>query len=186
MWQLVVVDTIARWNAVVLRDEPGDWNTRKIVEQRQDGFTDGSADVFEVDIDAIWTGGGQARGKVRGTMIDRGVEAKLVLHERAFLRATGDANRSRAAELSELSNEGPDRTAGRSDDHGFSRLGFANHAHTAVRGEPRHAEHAETGRDRRGSRIELAKARAGHDGVRPPSGWREDDVALDVVGMVRG
>ena len=79
--------------------------TRKIVEQRQHGFPDGSADVLEVNVDAVCTCRGQSRRKIGGAMIDRGVEAKLVLHEGAFLRAAGDADGSRAGELGELSDE---------------------------------------------------------------------------------
>src|SRR6185295_14104511 len=44
---------------------------------------------------------------------------------------------------------------------------------------------AETGRDRRRSRIELAKARAVRERVRPPSRSREDDVTFDKGGIVR-
>src|SRR5262249_20875227 len=113
----------AVWDAVVLRNEPRDRNARKIVEQRQHGFPDGSAEVLEVDIDAAWAGGRQSRRKIRGAMIDRGAEAKLVLHEGAFLRAAGDADRSRASELRELADERSHRTAGRGDDHGLSGLG---------------------------------------------------------------
>src|SRR5216683_4823387 len=86
------IPAVARWDAVVLRNEPGDRNACKIVEQRQHGFPDGSADVLEVDVDATWTCSGQSRRKIGGAMINRGVEAKLVLHEGAFLRTAGDAN----------------------------------------------------------------------------------------------
>jgi len=99
------IRTVARWDAVVLRNEPGDRNACKIVEQRQHGFPDGSADVLEVNVDAVWTCRGQSCGKIGDAMIDRGVEAKLVLHEGAFLRTAGDADGSRAGELGELSDE---------------------------------------------------------------------------------
>src|SRR5262249_4523370 len=138
----------------------------------------------KVDIDAAWAGGRQSRRKIRGAMIDRGVEAKLVPHEGAFLRAAGDADRSRAGELCELSDQRPDRAAG-GDDHGLSGLGLADHAQAAVRGEPRHSEHAEPGRDRRRGRIELAQARAVRERVRSPSCSREDDVTFHIRGIVR-
>src|SRR6266542_4450181 len=118
-------------------------------------------------------------------MIDGGVETKLVLHEGAFLRAAGDADRSRAGELRELANQRPDRTAGRRDDDGFAGLRLADDAEAAIRGEPGHSQHAETGCDRRSARIELAKARAVLERVRSPSCSREDDVALHIRGIVR-
>src|SRR6267142_3227400 len=179
------IRTVARCDAVVLRNEPGDRNACKIVEQRQHGFPDGSADVLEVNVDAVWTCRGQSCGKIGDSMIDRGVEAKLVLHEGAFIRAACDADGSRAGELTELSDQRPDRAAGRGDHHGFSGLRLADHAQAAVRGESRHSEHAETGRDRHSGRIELAKARAVRERVRPPSCSREDDVTFDICGIVR-
>ena len=48
---------------------------------------------------------GQSRRKVGGAMINHRVEAKLVLHEGAFLRAAGDAHGSRAGELGKVSHE---------------------------------------------------------------------------------
>src|SRR5881409_3712184 len=64
------IRTVARWDAVVLRNEPGDRKSTRIVEQRQHGFPDGSADVLEVDVDALWTGRGQSRRKIGGAMIN--------------------------------------------------------------------------------------------------------------------
>src|SRR5256712_124115 len=179
------IRTVARWDAVVLRNEPGDRNACKIVEQRQHGFPDGSADVLEVNVDAVWTCRGQSRRKIGGAMIDRGVEAELVLHEGAFLRAAGDADGSRAGELGELSDERPDRTAGRGDDHGLPGLRLADRAQAAVRREPGHSEHAETGRDWCNGRIQFAKARAVRERVRAPSCSRQDDVTFDIRGIVR-
>src|SRR6266853_1419600 len=80
-------------------------------------------------------------------------------------------DRPRAGELRKLSDERPDRTAGRGDDHGFSGL--------------RLAEHAEPGRDRRRGLIELAQARAVRERVRPPSCSREDDFTFGIRGIVR-
>src|SRR2546426_4750686 len=78
--------------------------TRKIVEQRQHGFPDGSADVLEVNVDAVCTCRGQSRRKIGGAMIDRGVEAKLVLHEGAFLGTASNADRPRPGERRELAD----------------------------------------------------------------------------------
>lgn len=106
-------------------------------------------------------------------MIDRGVEAKFVLQESAFLRAAGNADYPRASELRELADQRPDRSARRCDNHGFTGLGLADQVQTAISGEPWHTEHAETGRDRRNGWIKLAKAGAIRERVRAPSSWCE-------------
>src|SRR5207237_8592905 len=66
------IRTVARWDAVVLRNEPGDRHARKNVEQRQHGFPDGYADVLEVDVDSLGTCRGQSRREIGGAVTDRG------------------------------------------------------------------------------------------------------------------
>src|SRR5207244_3925626 len=110
----------------------------------------------------------QSGWEIDRTVIDRGVEAKLALHEGAFLGAASNADGPRPGELRELADERPNRPAGRGDDDGFVGLQLADHTQTAIRGEPRHAEHAETGGDRRDGGIELAKAGAVGERVRAP------------------
>src|SRR5437879_4335269 len=151
------IRTVARWDAVVLRNEPGDRNAGKIVEQRQHGFPDGSADVLEVDVDALRTYRGQSRRKIGGAMINHGVEAKLVLHEGAFLGTASNADRPRPGELRELADERPDRPARRGDDDGFVGLRLAEPPQPALRGEPRQTEHAHAGRARGRGPTEVRK-----------------------------
>src|SRR5207245_4358764 len=132
-----------------------------------------------------WPRRGTTGGKAAGGTIDRGAQAELVLHEGAVLRAAGDADGSRAGELGELSDERPDRTAGRGDDHGLPGLRLADRAQAAVRREPGHSEHAETRRDWCNGRIQFAKTRAVRERVRAPSCSRQDDVTFDIRGIVR-
>jgi hypothetical protein len=77
------------------------------------------------------------------------------------------------------------RPARRRDDHGFARLRFANHPHTAISREPRHAEHAESGRDGCKGRIKFAEACAIRERVRAPSGWCQNDVAFCISWILR-
>src|SRR5262249_3162386 len=106
------------------------------------------------------------------------------LHERAFLRAAGNADCPRASELRELADQRPDRSARRGDYHGFTGLRFADQPQTSISCEPWHAEHAETGRDRRHGWIKRAQAGAVRERVRAPSRWGEDKVAFRIRGMV--
>src|SRR5207245_2144604 len=107
-----------------------DESARRVFETVDDvlAVANGSADVLEVDVDAVWTCRGQSRRKIGGAMIDRGVEAKLVLHEGAFLGTASNADRPRPGELRELADERPDRPARRGDDNGFVGLWLADRA----------------------------------------------------------
>src|SRR5439155_440112 len=68
---------------------------------------------------------------------------------------------------------------------GGTPLYCAMSAQAAVRREPGHSEHAETGRDWCSDRIQFAKARAVRERVRAPSCSRQDDVTFDIRGIVR-
>ena len=81
---------------VVLRDEAADRNARKIVEQRQHRLLHGAADILEIDVDAVRTGGFELLRKIGRAMIDAGIEAELVGYEAAFLGTAGDADRARS------------------------------------------------------------------------------------------
>jgi hypothetical protein len=89
-----------------------------------------------------------------------------------------------------LADQRSDRPARRRDHHGFIGLRLADHAHAAVGGEPRHAEHAQTGRHRCCGGIKLAQVRpisasAVGERVCAPPGRREHDVTFGIVGMFR-
>ena len=55
-----------RGRRIVLRDEPADRNAREIVEQRPHRLLHGAADILEIDVDAVGTGGLELRGQNRG------------------------------------------------------------------------------------------------------------------------
>jgi hypothetical protein len=65
----------------------------------------GATDVFKINIDPVRAGSCELFGKVRCTMIDRGIEAKFFDDRAAFLGAASDADRSCARELGELPNQ---------------------------------------------------------------------------------
>ena len=146
-----------RRSALIRRDQAADGEARKIIEPTQtlrEGF---AADVLEQSVEPVRQRRLHLVGEMRRLVIDADVEAELVADIGAFLRAAGNADRPRAGELGELADERPDRSARRCDNHRFTGLRFADHPQTAISSEPRHAEHAETGRDRRNGWIELAK-----------------------------
>src|SRR6266571_7578023 len=80
-------------------------DARALVEQGQHRLPDRAADILEVYVDPVGTRRRQVGGKIGGTVIDCGVEAQVVLHERTFLRAAGNADGPRARELRELADQ---------------------------------------------------------------------------------
>ena len=179
------VGAVAFSHAVGLRDQAGDRDARKLVEQRQHRLPDRPADVLEVDIDAVRAGRRQLGGEIGVPVIDGGVEAKLVLHIRAFLGAARDADCPCAGDLRELADQRPDRSTRRRDDHRFSGLRFTDHAQAAVCSEPGHPEHAKASCHWRHCRIELAQVRAIRQRVRAPSRLGKHDIAFGIAGMLR-
>ena len=123
------------------------------------------------------------RGEIGGPVIDRRVEAELVLHVRALLGAARDADRPGAGDLGELADQRPHRSARRRDDDRFAGRGLADHAQAAVGGEAGHPQDAEPRRHRGDGRVELAQVGAVRQRVRAPSGLGQHDVAFRVAGV---
>src|SRR5262249_59423995 len=78
-----------RGGRVVLRDESAYRNARKIVEQRPHRPLYGTADVLEVNVNALGTSGFELFCKIGRAMIDTSIEAQLADDEPALLCATG-------------------------------------------------------------------------------------------------
>ena len=100
---------------------------------------------------------GEALPEVVGPVVDRGVEAELLDEGPALVRATGDADGTRALELRDLADRGPDRTGGGGDHDGLPRLRLAEQQQPGVRREAGHPEHAERRLDRRLLRVERTR-----------------------------
>ena len=112
----------------------------------------------------------QARCDVLGLVVDRGIEAELVLHVGALLRAARDADHlARPLDARDLPHRGAGR-AGRGGHHDDLALLQAAHVEQPeVRGQAGDAEEAERGRggDARGDRLQRALALVGDHVVLP-------------------
>src|SRR5215510_289109 len=97
---------------VVLRDHSADADPRALVDHRQHGVEDFSADVVEVDVYAVRTGPLQRLTDVLALVIDRGVEAQFVHDPFAFLVASGNADDATAFDLAYLADDRTDRAGG--------------------------------------------------------------------------
>ncbi len=73
-----------QFRGVVVGDEPGDRNARKVVQQRQHRIEYCTANIFEIDIDALRTSSFQIFAKPGLAMIEARVESELVPDEAAL------------------------------------------------------------------------------------------------------
>src|SRR5262245_20573368 len=97
---------------VVLRNHSADADPRALVDHRQHGVQDFSADVVEVDVYAVRAGPLQRLTDVLGLVIDRGVEAQFVHDPFAFLVASGNADDAASFDLAYLADDRTDRAGG--------------------------------------------------------------------------
>src|ERR1700730_13311861 len=111
---------------VIVGDEPADGEARKVITGTQHRIEYWTADILEIDIDALRTGGFQIFAQLGLAMIEARVKSELVLNEAALLFASGDANNPAALDLCELADHRTDSTRGCSDDNGLSGLGFSD------------------------------------------------------------
>src|SRR5690606_17798180 len=113
-----------------------------------------------------------------------GVEAELILDERALLRPTGNADSTAAGELRKLAHDLPYGARGCRDHDRVARFRLADLEEAEIGREPRHAENAVRSRDRRHRRVDLPRAAAA-DTIFLPADPLFDDVADLVVRIVR-
>src|ERR1700730_500008 len=111
-------------------------------------------------------------------MIDARIEAELALDIAAFVGAAGDADNPRPLPPCKLARDRADRTRSRRHDDGLAALRPAALAQPPKGGEPRHAEDAECGGERRLARIELEQSLARDRAVELPAIAAQNVVAL--------
>src|SRR5258708_37057154 len=131
-----------RFRGVVVGDEPADRNARKVVQQRQHRIEYWTADILEIDIDALRTSRFQIFAQPGLAMIEARVESELVPNEAALLSASGNADNPAALDLCDLADHRADSTRGRSDDTGLSGVGFSDIQKARIGGETLQDEHA--------------------------------------------
>jgi hypothetical protein len=102
-----------QFRGVVVGDETADGNAGKVIQQRQHRLEYWAADILEINIDALRTGGFQILTQLGLVMIEARVESELVLNEAALLLAAGNADDPAALDLCDLADHRPDSTRGR-------------------------------------------------------------------------
>ena len=129
--------------AIVVGNETADRNPGVTVEEWQHGFPDRTSDILEIDVDSIRACRRHRAGKIRGSVIDDGVEPKLIAHVSAFGGASGDADGASARELSKLSHQRSDRTTRRCDNYSLPWPGLPDDLHPRIGRETGHSKHAQ-------------------------------------------
>ena len=169
-----------------MRHQAANRDAGEVVEQRHDRIEDRAADVLEVHVDAVGTGGTQLVGEVRRTVVQRHVETECIAQVGTLGLAASDADGPGALQFRDLSHRRADRAAGRGDHDGFARLRLGDLVQAHIRGETGHAIHAQCGGQRHGTRIQPAlKQAAIGDDMRLPAAVRQHHVAGAEVRMAR-
>src|SRR6185436_17776181 len=119
---------------------------------REGEIEDLAADVVEIDVDVP-----DLVAQLAGLVIEAIVEAELVLHIGALFRTAGDAERAAAPQLGELAHHAADRSGSRRHQRRFARLRLAQLLQAEIRGQARHAEHAEVIAERYARGVDLAR-----------------------------
>ncbi|MNT24233.1 hypothetical protein D3C72_1596980 [compost metagenome] len=135
------------------------------------------AHILEIHVDAIRYGSTQLRCKIGGAMVQRHVHAQC-FQVRTLGLATGDGDHPRTLQLGQLRHGGTDRSAGSSHHQGLTGLQLADFDQAGVRGEPRHAVHAQCRAQRQSGRIQAPADRiACHHGMGLPTTRGQHQVA---------
>ncbi len=74
-----------QFGRVVVGDEAADRDAGEVVKQRQHRIEHRPADIFEVNVDAVRTGGLEALGQVGLAVVEAVVEAEFLFDEAALL-----------------------------------------------------------------------------------------------------
>ena len=156
------------------------------IEQREDGLPNGSADIFEINVNPVRADLGKSLCKVRRAVVDDRIEVQFLRHLTAFVGASGDPDglvscprNTRYFAGGQLAVFQGASEAPISESYGSSEQ---REKTAGVGGESGHAENAESGRYRRQRRIELAQSRTVESGVRPPSRLCQYDIPFDIPG----
>src|ERR1051325_5439919 len=84
-----------RRRVIIFRDHAAHNHAAEIVEARKDGVLHRAADILEIDIDAVWAGLIERGAEIGVAMVDRHIEAELVLDIAALVGAAGDTDHPR-------------------------------------------------------------------------------------------
>src|ERR1700682_3891720 len=117
-------------------DQAADGHARERVEQREYRLEHGTADVLEVNVDALRAGLFQLRRKMRIAVIEAIVKAEFLFDVVAFVLAAGDADRACALDPRDLSDRRADRAGSRRNHDGLASPRLAD-VEQARHGGPR-------------------------------------------------
>ncbi len=128
----------------------------------------------------------ELRGNVVGfVVVERRVDARLLLQPRDLVRAAGAAHHPAAVELCDLCHDGPDRAGCRGDEHGVAVFHGGDFRETNVGRHARQAEHTEIGAGGSLIRIDADDAFPVGDPVVAPSGVAENPGAFREIPVLR-
>src|SRR5215510_590945 len=96
------------------------------IHETQDALHDVTADVFEINVDALRNRGGEFVSPARILVVDGGVEAKILHEPRAFFVRAGDSHDAATADFSNLANNAARGASGGRNHQRFALLGLSD------------------------------------------------------------
>src|SRR5690606_10954944 len=111
-----------RLRAIVLRDGAAAGDAAVELHVEKTGLQHVAADIVEIDVDAFRARSAQRLAELAGLVVDRSVEAELLLEEAALLLAAGNADDAAAFDLRDLADEHADRSGSGGDHHRLTCL----------------------------------------------------------------
>src|SRR5208337_4275756 len=127
----------------VAGDEAAENDAAMKVHAVEHGLHDFPTNIFEIDINAVGSGGSKVLLPAGVFVVDGGVKAELVLDPLAFVVAAGDPNDAAAVNFADLAYDAAGGASGRGDDQGFAGLRLADFEKAEIGGEAVDAEKAE-------------------------------------------
>src|SRR5450830_780261 len=155
------------------------------VKQGKHRLKHSAANVFEIHVDAFYTGLCKLLGETSSTMIDTGIKAELFNGIATFFNTAGNADHATSLDFSDLSYDRTDRTGSSSDHDRFARLRLTDVKQTGISSEAWHAEQAQCGGRMRHIRCELGDTAAIRKRIVLPAGIGHHQIAGLILRMLR-
>ena len=144
----VVARTDRQAARLVAADAAADHDTRAGRELAEHRIEYAAADIVEDHVRAVRALCPNLVRKIRGAIVDRGVEACFLDKPSGFFRAAGDPHRASAGNAGELAHDRSGRPGGPRNQHGVTGLGMPALEQAAPGGEAGCAQDGENGRGR--------------------------------------
>ena len=132
---------------IVARNIATDWCSCARIELFGNGFGNGTANRFKIDVNALRAGCLQRAIKIYCFIINTFIEAELIFNIRAFFRTTSDTDDMKSKSFTNLTRYRPNCARGGRDHKSFAGHRFTFALEAKISGSARHAADTKVGRE---------------------------------------